>query len=599
MTIIEAFKNNVRRLKDGPCLHYKKDGRWRALSWLEVDAGINRYAAAIAERGIKKGDRVGILSSTRMEWTLIDMAALTVGAIVVPVYPTVSAVQTEYILKETEAKLLFVEDEAQFQKVASIRASLPALKEIVQLCHSERSEESRPKGRTFRHYCFGGQVKTRSPRESGQAGFLTPFGMTESDTATIIYTSGTTGEPKGVVMTHENIMAEVRGLQKAFHFSADNVMFSFLPLAHVLARAGQFFQLAQGCQAAYAESLDAISANLKEVRPHMMIVVPRIIEKLYDRVVGEIDKAGTIKKNVFKWGIVVGEEFERLKRRKEKISLRLKAKHIIAERLVFSKLKNALGGRMKLIISGGAPLAEDLAKFFYNVGLLALEGYGLTETMAAITVNREDDFHFGTIGKPLDGVEIKLSEQREILVRGGMVFKEYYKKPSETAASFEAGGWFKTGDVGEFSRDGFLRITDRLKDIIVTAGGKNVAPQMIEGLLGQSPFISHVAVFGDKRKFISAIVALNMDAVRRYADSNGIKYANAGDLAAHAEVRKLIASVIEEKNKQLSAFEGVKKFAILAHDFTVENGELTPTMKVKRRLIEEKYKEVLAGLYGE
>lgn len=583
-TIIDAFQNNVQKLGDRPCLKFKKDGNWQSLSWVETSRQIEKIANGLASIGVVHGSNIGILSNTRYEWVIADMAILSAGAVVVPIYSAIPSNQIADILNETEVEVLFVENKEIFHKIDIICSQVPKLKHVIFFDSAGLNYKGRLNILAIGQLS-GPKVERRSP--------------SVDDIASIIYTSGTSGESKGVVMTHANLLAEVTAMQKSFNLGCDDVMLSLLPLAHVLARAVQFYQLAQGFQSAFAESIEKVAENLIEVKPQLVVVVPRFIEKIYEKMSARVEKAGSLRKMLFNWSLLIGVEYNKFIKRKEKPPVALTLKHAFANTVVFNKLKHALGGRIKFIVSGGAPLSEELSKFFHNVGLLILEGYGLTETFAAITVNRLDDFHFGTVGKPLDGVEIRIADDGEILVKGGMVFKSYYKKPEVTKEAFTDDGWYKTGDVGEFSRDGFLRITDRKKDIIVTAGGKNIAPQMIEALLEESKYISHAIVFGDRKRFVSAVLSLNMDFVKRYAENEGISYNAEPDLITHPKIRELIGKEIEEKNKKLSHFETIKKFAILDHDFTIETGELTPTMKVKRRLIEEKYKDILEGLYKE
>jgi len=566
-TVIEIFRENVERFGGKPCLHFKRDGVWQTLSWTEVGRLVDSLAGQMVRSGIKKGDNVGIFSSTRFEWTIADLATMSLGAVVVPIYTSLSAEYINQIISETNARMLFVEDLTAEER---IRSAIGGLKISIKRFDQLDLTETFPSA---------------------------DLSISPEDIASVIYTSGTTGRQKGVIVPHSMIMAEVMGLKKGFALGNDDILLAILPLAHVLARSIQFFQLISGCQTAYAESLEAVPKNLEEVRPHMVVAVPRFVEKIYERMSAQIEERPALIKKIVGWGISVGAEYSKYAKRKERAPLRLRLKYAVADAIVFSRLRRALGGRIKFLVSGGAPLAEDLAKFFFGAGLLIIEGYGLTETFAAIVVNRLDDFHFGTVGKPLPGVDVKIAPDGEILIKGDMVFKGYLGDPDETARSFTKDGWFLTGDVGEFSRDGFLRITDRKKDLIVTSGGKNIAPQAIEALIEESPYISHVVVFGEKRKYITAIITLNLDEVKKFAGKNGIRYASDADLSASPRIKDMIAKVIEEKNRKLSHFETVKKFAIVPADFAIETGELTPTMKVKRRIVEEKYGDILERLY--
>ncbi|MBI2092316.1 MAG: long-chain fatty acid--CoA ligase [Deltaproteobacteria bacterium] len=583
-TILQIFKANVKNLGSKTCFRFKDGASWKKISWKESLNLVEAYAAGLIALNLKKGDRIAILSSTRVEWTLCDLASLLASLVVVPIYHSMNAEQIAYILNETETKAVFVENEELLAKVGFVLGGIQSLKNIVLFGTSGVPAPDR-KFLTLEDLKALGRGKALVEENSAGA-------------ATIIYTSGTTGTPKGVIISHDNIMAEVNALIKIFRLGPDETMLSFLPLAHVLARAAQFFQLAMGCQAAYAVSLIELQKNFTEIRPQMTVVVPRFIEKIYEKVKTTAGKS-PLKMKIFEWGSAVGIEYSRLARRKERISMFLRLQYAAAKIVFFSKLHKALGGRIRFIISGGAPLSAELSKFFHGAGLLILEGYGLTETFAAVTVNREDDFHLGTVGKPLEGVDIKLSNDNEIFIKGGVVFKEYYKSPEGTAEAFDQDGWFKSGDIGEFSRDGFLRITGRKKDLIITAGGKNVAPHAIEALIEESPYISHAVVFGDRRKFISALVSLNIETIGQYAREHNFQFNAPEELPDHPEIKKLISSVMEDKNRKLSHFESVKKFAILKNDFSIEDGELTPTMKIRRRYVEKKYKEVIDKLYEE
>ncbi len=596
-TIIDIFKDNVKKFGSKPCLRFKHDGKWRFLDWVATEEKISLAADGLATLGVKPSDRVGILSSTRFEWTIADMAVLFAGGVVVPFYQTLSAAHIADIVNETEISTIFVENEGLFEKLLEVKRIAPSLKNVVLFSGAADAAKllgSKSSGLNIFSFerLFGLGASSRLIRHE-----MPRHHARESDLATIIYTSGTTGRQKGVMLTHKNIVAEVESCMHAFILDTNDVMLCFLPLAHVLGRAMQYFHLAHGCSAAYAESVEKLPDNFLEVRPHMTVAVPRFLEKVFEKINDAVATSSPLVRKLIRWGISTGEEYSRLTRHKERVPFLLALKHRLAALLVYSKLRRALGGRIKFIVTGGAPFSEKLAKFYHAAGLLVIEGWGLTETTAAITVNRLDDYHFGTVGKPLPGVELKLAEDNEILVRGDMVFKGYFKRDEETKESFDAEGWFKTGDIGEFSRDGFLRLTDRKKDIIVTANGKNIAPQLIERALCESPYIRHAVIFGDGRKFISALVSLDNDRITEFARERGIAFSRTADLYAREEIKKLISGVIEEKNRTFSQFETIKKFAILDCDFTIENGELTPTMKVRRRLIESKFAEVVDGLY--
>ena len=417
--------------------------------------------------------------------------------------------------------------------------------------------------------------------------------------ATIVYTSGTTGQPKGVAISHGNLSSEIDALRKVFYFPPDQESLLFLPLAHILARGVQFFQLCTGFVQAYAESIDKLLDNLKEIRPHFMACVPRIFEKIHMKILSDVQTSNPLKKNLFHWALSVGTQVSRAKAQNRPISMILKAQYEMAKRLVFSKLHKKLGGRIWVFISGGAPLAEEVAEFFHAADILILEGYGLTETTAAINCNRPDHFRFGTVGAPMANIEEKIADDGEILVRGGHVFSGYYRNKEATAEAFTSDGFFKTGDIGEFDADGFLKITDRKKDLIVTAAGKNVAPQHVENILKNDSLISQVMVHGDRRKFLSALITLNPDEIKKLATQLKIPDSEYSSLTQHPKIYETVRKRVEEKNKQLPSYETIKRFAILDKDFTVEGGELTPTLKVKRKLLTDRYRRILDSFYKE
>jgi len=570
--IVQVFFETAKRQGDRCCYQYKKDGRWQALTWNEAASLVCKIAAGLESKGVKSGDKVAIFSSTRLEWSIADMAIMACGAITVPIYPTLPKERIEHILKDAGIRLIFLESGKLQNTIETIAAHISHPIEIIQI-DSPLMDNADPS-----------HIKKRAASIKGD------------DIASIIYTSGTTGVPKGAVLTHGNMMAEADGASRIFKFRPDEVGFMCLPLAHVLGRLMQFHHLTGGYQVAFMESVEKFAENCRDVRPHFIVGVPRMIEKMHERLVRHVEGASKARRRIFDWAIKIGKEAGGLRQKHRRLPLILRLKHFIASILVFRKINRQLGGRLRLFISGGAPLGGDYAKFFQTIGLLVLEGYGLTETFAAATVNRPDDYHFGTVGKPLPGVEIKLAPDGEVLLRGPTVFREYLNMPDETRAAKTADGWFRTGDIGELSRDGFLRITDRKKDIIVTAGGENVAPQMIESLLMESRFINYCMVYGDKKKYLTALITLDPESIREFASKTGIN-SDFKSLAYHPQIKDLIASVIKEKNLKLARHETIKKFAILDHDFSVEAGELTPTMKVRRKFTAQKYKEILESLY--
>lgn len=569
-TILKRFYKNAVRMRNCTCFKIKDGGVWLDLSWGDVLSKVKAVAGSLAALGVKRGDSVAIFSSTRYEWTVIDLAVLSIGAVTVPVYHTLNANEIHYILKHSCAKVGFVENAGLAETLDKIIADTDL--EKIAVIDGDGASGG---------FCeFTRLATTYQMTDEDYKNLIES--VNPDDAATCVYTSGTTGEQKGAVITHANIIGEVNGLEEVFDFKNNEIGFLFLPLAHVIARAMQFYQLSHGCITAYAESVDKIAENLKEVKPHFMAVVPRVIEKIYEKIMSKEASLSFPMRLIFKLGMRVGRRASMDIRMYKKLSPLRSAGYWLVRKVVFSGIRRRLGGRLKVIISGGAPLDKTVAEFFHAVGLLIIEGYGLTETMAAVSINRMDDFRFGTVGKPLAGTEIKLAEDGEVMVMGPQVFKGYREPvPPSDKGVFEA-GWFKTGDIGEFSRDGFLRIVDRKKEIIVTSTGKNISPQKVENMVKTSPYIKEAVVFGNNRKFLVALVTLNLDLLQGIAE--GDRY-------------QLIKSEIEGKNRHLARHETIKKFVILDHNFSQESGELTPTQKLRRRKIYERYKDVIENMY--
>ncbi len=586
--IISLFLKTESALKDRPCFRFKIKEKWQVLTWTEVKERVEKLATALEKLGVVTGDRVAILSNTRYEWTIADLAILSLGAVTVPIYQSTLPKDIQYLLQHSQAKVLFLENKAQFKKLESVRGELSFLKKLISF---EKSNEEGVFAYSKLIQEEKGKPKT-SLEERAEAVVL-------ENLATIVYTSGTTGEPKGVMLTHKNISSEVDALSRFFPFSPEHESLIFLPLAHILARAIQFFQLSVGYVQSYAESIDKLLENIQEVRPHFMACVPRIFEKIHSKILGDVHSSGFVKKTIFEWALSVGNQVSHAKQAKDAVPFLTSIQYEVAKRLVFSKLQQKLGGRIEFFISGGAPLASEIAEFFHAAGILILEGYGLTETSAAINCNYPDRYRFGSVGFPMAHVEEKLGSDGEILVRGKQIFTGYYKNEEATREAFTPDGFFKTGDIGEYDDEGYLRITDRKKDLIITAAGKNIAPQPIENLIKTDPLISQVMVHGDRRKFLTALITLNPDEVKKVAKEHHLEVLDYETLLKDQTLISFVRKRIDEKNKQLASYETIKRFALVAKDFTVEGGELTPTLKVKRKVVTERYKEVLDSFYQE
>ncbi len=589
-TISQVFLDSVKNFPKPDFMLYKKEGQYVPISTEEFGGRVKHFCLGLKDLGLGRGDKVVILSENRPEWVMCDLANLCLGAITVPIYTSLVSEQIKYIIDDSDAKAVIVSNEDQWTKIESIRPSLPKVQHFI----------------TFLEIAPGGaltaaEVMDRGKRLAGQ----TP-GLFESlvaavkpdDEASIIYTSGTTGMPKGVILIHSNFLSNVKTCANILEFSDKDTVLSFLPLSHVLERMVTFTYIYRGCTIGYAESIETVAQNLLEIRPQIMVSVPRVFEKIYARVMDNVLTGSGLKKRIFFWALKVGKDYGRRKIAGQPIPGALERRKKLAHKLVFSKIIERTGGRVRFFVSGGAPLSRDIAEFFYAMGLVILEGYGLTETSPVISVNTFENIKLGTVGKPIPGVEVKIAPDGEILTRGPHVMKGYYKKEAETKEAFE-GGWFHTGDIGHFDEDGFLVITDRKKDIIVTAGGKNIAPQPIENILKTQPYLSNVVVIGDKRRFICALVVPNFEKLEDYARSAHLAFANREELVRNEQVVNFIRAEIDRATPHLASYEKIKKVCLLDRDFEIEKGEITPTLKVKRNIIEQKYKSFIDRLYEE
>ena len=589
-TLNQLFFEAAERFKKPDALQYKKDGSYRPISHAEVVERVRRVARGLSSLGVRRGDRVAILSENRPEWAIADFACLTAGMTDVPIYPTLPSEQIAYILKDSGAAAIFVSNKEQAEKIRQIRGQLSALKaiigfdEIAGLTNMSIAELEKR----------GMPGENRETIATYREDALT---VKPDDVATIIYTSGTTGEPKGVMLTHDNIFSNVQAARKAIPFEGSDTCLSFLPLSHIFERmGGHYLMWATGTSIAYAESIDTVPVNLGEVKPTIVLSVPRLYEKMYARVLETALTGGFLKKKIFFWARGVADRWasERLAGRTP--AGMLARQYGIAQKLVFAKLKARTGGRLRYFVSGGAPLAPEINKFFYAAGLEILEGYGLTETSPVIAVNTPENFRIGTVGKLIDGVEVKIAQDGEILTRGPHVMKGYYNKPEATREAIDPDGWFHTGDIGEV-RDGFLAITDRKKDIIVTAGGKNIAPQPLENKVKTNKYVSQAVMIGDKRKFPSMLVVPNFDQLEKWAMKRNIIWTDRAQLLRMPTIQAKMEKEVAKELEGAAHFEVPKKVGLLEHDFSIESGELTPTQKVKRRVIDKNYKALIDSLY--
>jgi long-chain acyl-CoA synthetase len=592
-TLARMFWDRVERSADRPAQQFKRGAAWQTLTWRQVGDIVREVATGLIALGRKRGEAVGLLSASRAEWVQADFAILSAGCVTIPIYPTYPPDLVQYIVNDAGVKTLFVEDPTQLAKVLEVQGKMEGIEQTIVISGDEGKE---PSPRVFAWEALrrlGQENRERLERElAARVADTTP-----DDIATIVYTSGTTGPPKGVMQTHGNHIAALESAAQLLRVSEGDVHLLFLPLAHSFARLEAFAGVHRGLTTAFAESLDRLRENLPEVRPHFICSVPRVFEKVYAGVLAKAEAGSPIKKKIFTWAVGVGRRVSQLKQAGTPVPGRLVFKYRLAHKLVFSKMHAALGGRLRFAVSGGAPLSKDIAEFFHAAGILILEGYGLTETCPILAANREDAYKFGSVGRPVPGVEIKLAPDGEILGRGANIAKGYFKKPDATREVFLPDGWFATGDIGRLDEEGFLYITDRKKDLIVTAGGMNIAPQNIENLLKTDPFISQVMVHGDRRPYPVALLTLNPEELLKFAKEQGILTTDPATLVKHPKVVERVSRIVEQKNSELQSYAKIKKFAILPEDFTVDNGTLTPTLKVKRKVIAEKHRALIDSLY--
>jgi long-chain acyl-CoA synthetase len=592
-TLTQLFFDAVERHDKPDALQHKVNGVYKPISSRALAERVRRAGLGLAELGVAAGDRVGIMSENRPEWAIADYACLTTLLTDVPLYPNLPAEQAAYILRDSGAVAIFVSDAAQAAKVVQCRASLPALRQVITFAAERHAgadltlAELEARGATVDSEARRAEYKQRA---------LT---AAPDDVATLIYTSGTTGEPKGVMMTHDNLYSNVMASAVQIPFLGKDSCLSFLPLSHIFERmAGHYLMFHVGCSIAYAESMDTVPLDMQTVKPTLVLSVPRLYEKMYARVLENALAGGAVKQRIFYWARGVAERWADVRLAGGEPKGLLAVQYRIAQKLVFSKLKARTGAHLRYFVSGGAPLASEINKFFYAAGLEILEGYGLTETSPVIAVNTPSAFRIGTVGKPIPGVDVTIAADGEILTRGPHIMKGYYKKPEATREAIDADGWFHTGDIGEL-HDGFLSITDRKKDIIVTAGGKNIAPQPIENLIKTNKYVSQAVVIGDKRKFPVVLIVPNWEQVEKYAKIKNIIWTDRAQLLQMPTIRAKMEKEVFGQLHGLARYEMPKKMALLEHDFSIERGELTPKLSVKRRVIDKTYKSVIDSLYVE
>ncbi|GIV19377.1 MAG: AMP-dependent synthetase [Armatimonadota bacterium] len=565
-------------------------GQTSSLTYEDYLRRVVQFSAGLAATGVAFGDRVLLLSENRPEWAIADYALLSLGAIVVPVYPSLPANQIEYLARDSGARVIIVSDEKQYRKAVEVSKAVPQLETIVVM--------DPPADLAGNAISFADIEQRGAEAPDAERRFRERIAQIPPEhIATFIYTSGTTGEPKGAMLTHHNLQSNVDACLQIIDAGPDDVFLSFLPLSHVFERmGGHFTAVACGATVYYCETLFTIARDMQIARPTVMLAVPRLFESIRDRIMENVTKQPPLRRRIFHWAFRNGAKACQAVRGERRWTPWLRLKHRLADRLALHKIRELTGGRLRFFVSGGAALGKHNAEFFHAFGILILEGYGLTETSPVVAVNRPNDYRFGTVGKPIPGVEVRIAEDGEILVCGPNVMLGYYHKPAETAEAIDPEGWFHTGDMGSLDADGFLRITGRKKDIIVLANGKNVAPVPIEDQLKTSPYISEAVLFGDEQEVITALIVPNFERTREWAKMQGLLVQSDTELVALPEVKQLMKQEIDRLTAHLADFEKVRRFTLLDHPFSIETGELTPTLKVRRHFIKQRYAEELQAM---
>ncbi len=588
------FQNIHQMLKETVDHHGEKSayrwfndaGQMESNSWNTFYRDVKNVSKSLLALGIEKNQKVNILSYTCLQWLMVDFGIVSTGAVTVGIYQSNLPKDCQYIIDHSDAVLIFVENEEQLEKILSIRNDIPNIRNVVMFNGSHPDDWVL----SFEQFIALGKDVPDSDFEQ-RANEVQP-----ADMAGIVYTSGTTGVPKGVMLSHDNITFTVESVLQSTVIQEGEGGFLFLPLAHVFARITVYAAMAASAPITFTRSMETIVDDIKASQPIWFPSVPRIYEKVYAKVIGGAEAKGGLALKIFRWAVAVGNQVSDFKLAKKPVPALLNQKYKLATKLVFSKIQAALGGQIKWCISGAAPISPDIAKFFHAAGILILEGIGMTENTSFTNVNRFDNYRFGWVGQAGPGIELKIADDGELLTRGRNTMMGYYKMPEETAATISEDGWLHTGDIGEIDEEGFLRITGRKKDLIITAGGKNIAPAAIENVLATCKYINQVCVIGDKRKFLSALVTVDPDVVKEYAAANGIEFNDLEDLIEHEQITQTVQTQIETLNTNFASYESIKKITIVP-EFTIENGLLTPTMKLKKNIIIKRYQTEIEAMY--
>lgn len=600
-----ALNNRILKMADSKAMMFKPKGEpYQSMTWKEMGQLIENLALGLKDLGLERSEKVAIFSQTSHQWALADFATIYNGAVSVPIYPTCSLSDIEYIVNNSDSKVVFVQNELLLAKFESLLSKTPSIKAFVLMEQKDQTKTveqlSLETGVPIEMiYTFDQVVEMGETTGERNQLALRWTELDAHDIATIIYTSGTTGTPKGVPLTHDIIISVVEDLRRVIPITKDDLYLSYLPMSHVFERiCGEFYWMMDGGACAYAEGIEYMARNMQEVEPSMILVVPRVLDRIFTKVKSGIDGASPRAKKLIEWGVSVGSEIVEKNSTGDSIPVDLKVKHYAANKLVLRKMKEKLGKNLRLIVSGGAPATKPVLKFFNAVGISTLEGYGLTETAAPMSVNKPEKVKIGTVGQILPSVEVRVDEDGEILVKGPSVFNGYYKNEKATQEAF-VDGWFRTGDIGTVDSDNYITITDRKKDIIVNAAGKNIAPQKIEAVIKSIPFINQAVVFGDKQKYLVALLSLDEAATTSFAVEQGYNFESFQDLKESAELKKYIRLETMRLSRSLADYEIVKKFTILKDELSVEAGELTATLKIKRNVVKQNYMHEINALYGD
>jgi len=575
---------------DHIAMRYKTGEEWNEISYHALGEKIRTAALALIELGVREGDMVGIFSQNRPEWAITDFGILCAKAVTVPIYATNTAKQAEYIVNDAQIKIIFVGDREQYEKVVSFAGSCSYLTKIVVFDDDVKL--------TGDHLSFSDFLKIGEASAKSDEIERKLSTVSSDDLATLIYTSGTTGDPKGVMLTHENFFHQLEAVDKSFDVTPQDRSLCFLPLSHAYERTWSYYVFSRGAQNNYLANPKKIIEYMRDVKPTAMVSVPRLYEKIYSTAYDSVEKASNFKKKMFAWAVAVGKRYADRTKEKKPIGPYLKLQHIIADRLVLSKIRDIVGGPKNFFSAGGAALSAEIEEFFFAAGLLVCQGYGLTESSPMITYNSPGAFKFGTVGRPVPGCEVRIGEDGEILAKGRNIMKGYYNRSEETEETV-VDGWLKTGDVGLIDEDGFVRITDRLKNLIITSGGKNIAPQRIETAVGSDHYIEQITAIGDGRKYVSALIVPFFSALENYAKAHGVSYETREELVKKPEIIEFYRTRIAEQSKELAGYEKIKAFSLLAREFTQEDGELTPTLKIKKKVVMDTYSDVIDAMYPE